>query len=357
MSRISISGLSKFYGTTAAVEKFELEVEQGELVVFLGPSGCGKTTTLRMIAGFIEPSEGGIRLGQRDITRVPAFDRNIGVVFQNYALFPHLTVFENVAFGLRRRKVASDVIERKVAEGLALVEMSHLAKRMPRELSGGQQQRVAIARAIVISPDILLLDEPLSNLDAKLRLSIRQEIRRLQKSLGITTVLVTHDQEEAMSIADRMVVMSNGKIQQVGTPEEIYSKPANPFVADFIGQANFIKGSVTADGFLVDAAHLLAVNSPPPGTDMVVIRPEQISISREKGTAENTLEATVENKTYFGSAVLLECRVSPEMILSVHVSSTGEMSTLRQGDKAFVTLSRNSLLPMNSTAGALANAH
>src|SRR6266567_115801 len=321
MSRIAIHSLSKYYGTSALVDGFELEIDQGELVVFLGPSGCGKTTTLRMIAGFIAPSSGRILVGKRDITAVPAYDRNIGVVFQNYALFPHLSVFENVAFGLRRRKRPETEIRQKVEKALDMVAMGHLASRMPRELSGGQQQRVAIARAVVIEPDVLLLDEPLSNLDAKLRLSIRQEIRRLQKSLGITTILVTHDQEEAMSIADRLVVMKDGKIQQIGPPQQVYAEPANTFVADFIGGANFLTGRVidnkfqTANGLTLAAGHL------PPDCRSVVIRPERIKITAERGSLDNAITARIANETFLGSGRIFDVRLSSGDTLSVYVGA------------------------------------
>ncbi|WP_436165400.1 ABC transporter ATP-binding protein [Bosea sp. LjRoot9] len=357
MTKISISGLAKRYGATVAVEDFNLDVEEGELVVFLGPSGCGKTTTLRMIAGFIDPSEGSIRLGSREITGVPAYDRNIGVVFQNYALFPHLSVSENVAFGLRRRKVVEATIASKVAEALELVRMGHLAARMPRELSGGQQQRVAIARAIVISPDILLLDEPLSNLDAKLRLSIRQEIRRLQKTLGITTVLVTHDQEEAMSIADRLVVMSQGRVQQIGTPADIYARPLNPFVADFIGQANFIAGSMHEGAFVTAGGASLAVENASADCDLLVIRPEQVEISRERDIgAENEVDAIVESKTYLGAGILAECRVAEDVVITVHLGSSDPLASITEGDHVHLRLPKPSLMAMRRDENAAAAA-
>src|SRR5438046_476372 len=220
MARLQLTGLTKTYGDFAAVSDVNLDLGQGELVVLLGQSGCGKTTTLRMIAGFIAPTAGEIRLGGSDITRQPPWKRNTGLVFQSYALFPHLSVADNVAFGLRMRKLAQPRIAAKLAEVLRLVRLEKLADRLPRELSGGQQQRVALARALVIEPDILLLDEPLSNLDAKLRHEVRVEIRELQKELGLTTVMVTHDQEEALTMADRLVVMDNGQVEQVCSEHE-----------------------------------------------------------------------------------------------------------------------------------------
>src|SRR5215831_18973409 len=248
MARLQLSGLSKTYGDFHAVAGIDLDIAQGELVVLLGPSGCGKTTTLRMIAGFIAPTAGVIRLGGEEITRRPPWKRDTGLVFQSYALFPHLTAAENIAFGLRMRQLPEAKVAPKLADVLRLVRLEGLAGRLPRELSGGQQQRVALARALVIEPLVLLLDEPLSNLDAKLRAEVRVEIRDLQRKLGLTTVMVTHDQEEALTMADRLVVMSHGKVQQIGTQRELYEHPANPFVAGFVGRTNFLPGHVEAPG-------------------------------------------------------------------------------------------------------------
>jgi len=343
MSRISLTGLRKAYGSTLVLEDLDLEIEHGELLVLLGPSGCGKTTTLRMIAGFIDPTAGRIVVGDRDLTHVPSYDRNIGVVFQNYALFPHLTVFENVAFGLRRRKVAENAVRAKVEAALGMVQMGQLAARMPRELSGGQQQRVAIARATVISPDVLLLDEPLSNLDAKLRLSIRQEIRRLQRALGITTIFVTHDQEEAMSIADRIVVMQSGRVQQVGAPDQVYAAPANRFVAEFIGGANFIEGVVAADGLFRSLSGLeLATGLIDAACRSVVIRPEAASLSRgETPSGDNVFPAEVRVRTYLGAGALFDVRLQSGDTMSVFVGSGGapdEMEALRTVREVFVRI-------------------
>src|ERR1700681_1632855 len=231
VATVTLDHVSKRFGEFLAVDDFSLEVAEGELLVLLGPSGCGKTTTLRMIAGFTDASAGSVRIRERDVTHEPPYRRNIGVVFQNYALFPHLTVFENVAFGLRGRKASEAEIARRVERSLALVKLDLLAQRLPRQLSGGQQQRVAIARALVIEPDVLLLDEPLSNLDAKLRRDVRQELRRLQRLSGITTIMVTHDQDEAMSIGDRLVVMNHGRVQQIGSPHTLYPHPVHRVVA------------------------------------------------------------------------------------------------------------------------------
>src|SRR2546426_1391061 len=257
MARLQLTGLTKTYGDFHAVAGVDLDIRQGELVVLLGPSGCGKTTTLRMIAGFIAPTAGEIRLGGNDITRQPPWRRNTGLVFQSYALFPHLSVADNVAFGLRMRKLPQPKIATKLTEVLRLVRLEGLANRLPRELSGGQQQRVALARALVIEPDILLLDEPLSNLDAKLRHEVRVEIRELQKELGLTTVMVTHDQEEALTMADRLVVMSNGQVRQIGSQQDLYERPAEKFVADFVGRSTFIDGRMDGPGRFVSAGGLV----------------------------------------------------------------------------------------------------
>lgn len=307
MATIEISGLTKSYGTFRAVDAVDLQVNEGEFVIILGPSGCGKTTTLRMLAGFIEPDEGRVVLGDREITREPPHRRNIGLVFQNYALFPHLSIFENVAFGLRRRKVEQAEIATRVADALSLVDLSHLADRLPKQLSGGQQQRVAIARAIAIRPDILLLDEPLSNLDAKLRLQVREDLRMLQKRLDITTIMVTHDQEEAMSVGDRLVLMQSGRIEQVGTPEDLYNRPANRFVADFIGRTNFLRGQVGEDfTFLTEGGLEMIGSHPKKEATEVMVRPEAIRISAMSDPAgSNQMVAQIDSHVFLGGVVEL----------------------------------------------------
>jgi ABC-type Fe3+/spermidine/putrescine transport system ATPase subunit len=235
MSFLELNNIEIEYDKGAPILKdFDLAAEKGEFLSLLGPSGCGKTTTLRTIAGFIEPFKGRVRIGDKDYTRTPPHKRNIGLVFQSYALFPHLSVFENVAFGLRMRHAKRDMIKSQVAKALAMVDLAGLESRLPSQLSGGQRQRVALARAVVIEPDLLLLDEPLSNLDAKLRVGMRAELHRLQRQLGITAIYVTHDQIEALSLSDRIVVMNKGRIEQIGKPEEIYYRPATPFVARFM---------------------------------------------------------------------------------------------------------------------------
>jgi len=279
--------------TVTAVDNLSLTIQNGEFVTLLGPSGCGKTTTLRMIAGFEPVNSGQIYLGGHQIDDVPAFNRNMPMVFQSYALFPHLSIFENIAYGLRARKVDNKVVKNDVDMALQLVNLVGLEGRYPGELSGGQQQRVALARALVLKPKIILFDEPLSNLDAKLRIQTRLEIKRVQQMLGITAVYVTHDQEEALSMSDRIVVMNKGKIVQVGTPEDIYNRPKNVFVADFIGNANFIDVEV------------LEVKS-----ETIVINLQNQKLELNKAIAYQDIQA--------GQDVYLS--IKPE---AVHVSQTG----------------------------------
>ncbi len=287
---IAIQNLAKHYGQTRAVDDVSLTIERGELFFILGPSGCGKTTLLRMIAGFIEPTAGAIRFGDRDVTRLAPNKRNTGMVFQSYALWPHMTVSQNVGFGLNVRKVAKREKEARIREALATVQMEHLAERRPGELSGGQQQRVALARAVVIRPDVLLLDEPLSNLDAKLRLELRHEIKRVCSESGLTTVYVTHDQKEALSMADRVAVMRDGKVEQIGPPRELYDRPVSRFVAEFLGETNFIDATVrgrdngalvldSAIGTLHSTANI-AEQPPSEGAEVTCsIRPEALRVA------------------------------------------------------------------------------
>src|SRR2546423_1346552 len=248
MTFLELTGIQKQFAGTTAVEDFNLAADRGEFVSFLGPSGCGKTTTLRMIAGFEYPTAGRIRIGDADVTDQPPNRRNVGMVFQSYALFPNMTVAGNIGFGLKVRKRPKAAIAKRVDELLAMIHLEGRGTRYPYQLSGGQQQRVALARALAIEPQVLLLDEPLSALDAKIRVALRKEIRSIQRQLGITTVYVTHDQEEAMSLSDRVVVMSQGRIEQIGPPPEIYNFPATPFVASFVGTLNLLPATI------VDAA-------------------------------------------------------------------------------------------------------
>ncbi len=278
MSYLELSSLQKRYRDSVAVDDVSLSVEQGEAVALLGPSGCGKTTTLRMLAGLVDPDRGAIRLDGAEITRLPAHRRNMGYVFQSYALFPHLSVARNVGFGLEERGVAKAEITRQVTEALALVRLAGLDGRRPRELSGGQQQRVALARALVIRPAVLLLDESLSNLDAKLRDTMRHEIRSIQRSLGITTLFVTHDQVEALTMCDRIAVMNRGRIAQIGSPEDIYERPATRFVAEFVGRANALPATRDAEGRAVLWGQALPVKAPASGEFDLFVRPQRMRI-------------------------------------------------------------------------------
>jgi spermidine/putrescine ABC transporter ATP-binding subunit len=305
-------------GEIVAVRDVDLDVRPGELLTLLGPSGCGKTTTLRMIAGFQAPSSGRILIAERDVTHVPANQRDIGFVFQNYALFPHLTIFGNVAYGLQVRNNSAGEIERAVAEALELVGLAGFGERLPNELSGGQQQRVALARAIVIRPRVLLFDEPLSNLDAKLRVSMRGEIRHLQQALKITTVYVTHDQEEAMAISDRIAVMEAGRIVQLDSAEALYRRPATAFVAGFIGRANLLHAtveSVSPDQTTLDIGGqkiaIRAQGAPAPGDPVsVVVRPEAIAIV----SSQTGLTGVVQSRTYLGDKIEYEVTFGGQLL-------------------------------------------
>ncbi|MEZ5651625.1 MAG: ABC transporter ATP-binding protein [Burkholderiaceae bacterium] len=314
MATLEIHDLSKRYGDTIAVDRASLAVESGEFVSLLGPSGCGKTTILRMIAGLVEPDSGRIVIGGADRTWAPPEKRDIGLVFQSYALFPHMSVFENVAFGLRQRRVAHDEIDRRVAEALELVRLSGLQARMPRELSGGQQQRVALARAIAPRPTLLLLDEPLSNLDAKLRDTMRIELRLLQQQLRISTVFVTHDQEEALTMSDRICVLNGGRIEQVGTPREVYDHPDTPFVASFFGRSTVVDGVVSGAGEAptveVPGIGLLKVHALPEGGKVgdavrLTLRRESMALSfTEPARTDNCFAGTLELSSFAGNSLV-----------------------------------------------------
>src|SRR5436853_3705794 len=312
MARLELNGITKRYGDFKAVDDLSLEVVDGEFLVLLGPSGCGKTTTLRVIAGFVEPTAGRVRLGERDITALPPWKRNAGLVFQSYALFPHITVAENVAFGLEMRKVPKAEIAPRIAEALRLVRLEHLSDRLPRQLSGGQQQRVALARALVFHPDVLLLDEPLSNLDAKLRQDVHVEVRELQRKLGLTTVMVTHDQEEALTVADRLVVMSEGRIRQIGSQQDLYERPSEKFVADFVGRSTFIDGRMDGPGRFVSAGGLaVACDAAGTGDASLALRPERLAlVNGATPVPDNSFPGTVEFISYLGSQVDLHVRLS-----------------------------------------------
>ena len=284
MSRLTLDRLSKQYHGIVAVNEVSLDIDDGELVVLLGPSGCGKTTTLRMVAGFVPASSGDVRLDGQSILAQPPYQREMGLVFQSYALFPHLSVARNVAFGLEMRRMGRAATAERVAEMLRLTRLENLADRLPRQLSGGQQQRVALARALAIHPRLLLLDEPLSNLDAALRAEVAREIKLLQHQLGLTTIMVTHDQDEAMAMADRLVVMKDGAVQQTGTQEDLYERPATPFVAGFIGSANMVSGTLEGNAVHAGGAVLpLAGHYPGAGPCTLALRPERLQLGAGRG--------------------------------------------------------------------------
>jgi iron(III) transport system ATP-binding protein len=310
--RIAVHDLTKRFGPLEVVSRAGFSIGEGELFTLLGPSGCGKTTLLRLIAGFYAPDEGEIRFDDRRVNDVPPHERGIGMVFQNYALWPHMTVHQNVAYGLKLRRVGGAEIEQRVKGALDKVQLAGLGDRYPGQLSGGQQQRVALARALVLNPKILLLDEPLSNLDAKIRIQVRAEIRKLQKELGITTVYVTHDQEEALTLSDRIAVLNQGKLFQVGAPRELYERPANRFVADFIGINNLVDGTVravdAAGGRLTVDSALGALGALPnaqlrAGDKCVIcVRPENVAIGEVAGE-RNAVRGTIAFAAYLGNTL------------------------------------------------------
>ncbi len=337
---LSLTGIAKRYGDTVAVAGLDLDVKEGEFVTLLGPSGCGKTTTLGLIAGFFSPTKGEVRIKGRSVTDLPPFRRDIGVVFQDYALFPHMTTAENVAFGLRMRKAAKTEVARRVADALDLVKLGGLGARRPNELSGGQRQRVALARALVIRPAILLLDEPLSNLDLKLREEMRLEIAELQRRLAITTVFVTHDQGEALVMSDRIAVMNAGRIEQVGRPADIYERPASRFVAEFIGRMNLFPGRVAADGTgcRVHTAHGLALALPvAPGVTAgtavhIAARPERARLSHAPPPAGWFAErGTIAQILYLGPSREIRLRLESGARATVEAVNDGDLVDFAPG--------------------------
>jgi putative spermidine/putrescine transport system ATP-binding protein len=310
---LALHRLSKQFGMQTAVDAVDLAVNPGELIVLLGPSGCGKTTTLRMIAGFVPPSAGDIRVDGNSIVALPAHRREMGIVFQSYALFPHLTVARNVAFGLEMRRMPASALAARVAEMLRLVKLEPFAERLPRQLSGGQQQRVALARALAIHPRVLLLDEPLSNLDAALRQEMAREIRILQQRGGITTIMVTHDQTEAMAMADRLVIMHEGRVQQIGTPEQVHSQPANPFVARFIGGSNIVDGTLMHGELMAGEARItLAGRYDAGGAVTLAVRPDSVRLA---SPGSGCIDGVVELCTWLGSVVEHAVRITPEIVV------------------------------------------
>jgi putative spermidine/putrescine transport system ATP-binding protein len=350
MTHLELTHIHKSFGSSVAVEDFNLTVTQGEFVSFLGPSGCGKTTTLRMVAGFELPTSGTVTLNGEDLTNVPPNKRNVGMVFQSYALFPNMTVAQNVGYGLKIAGKPRQEIEARVREMLALIQMEKFSARFPYQLSGGQQQRVALARALAIRPEVLLLDEPLSALDAKIRLDLRQEIRRIQQQLGITTIYVTHDQEEALSLSDRIVVMSQGHIEQIGTPFQIYNFPETNFVAGFVGTLN------TAEAEVLDPAKgLIAMNGVTflsADDDLktrhkgdkvrMSVRPERFNFASEQ-KKDNVLDCTIENITFLGSVVRIQVKIGNTKF-NMDTFNNPFLELPKVGDKDRVTCSKEAVL-------------
>ncbi|HBE77573.1 MAG TPA: polyamine ABC transporter ATP-binding protein [Firmicutes bacterium] len=341
MSGILIDGVSHSYGSTSVLEDVALEIKEGELFSLLGPSGCGKSTLLNVIAGFLEPTAGTIHIGEQDVTGIPPYRRKIGMVFQDYALFPHLDVYSNVAYGLTLQKLSRPEIKKRVMEYLTLVHLEDYADRMPAQLSGGQQQRVAIARALAIQPEVLLFDEPLSNLDAKLRKEMQIELINLQRRVGITTVFVTHDQEEALSLSDHLGILQQGRIQQIGTPLEIYRRPTNRFVAEFIGQVNLCNARIAGEQNEVpegciaftsenwstgpDQPLKLVVTASPnlqiQSSILLMLRPERIRVDTDdrKPRSFNQAITVIKNLSYVGNSlrIVVSMNGGGELLLQV----------------------------------------
>ena len=340
-NEVIIRDAIKRYGDFTALNGVSLDIKEGEFFTLLGPSGCGKTTLLRMIAGFNSIEGGDFFFGEKRINDAPAHKRDIGMVFQNYAIFPHLTVKENVAYGLKARKVGKADIDKRVADALELVQISHLSDRKPSELSGGQQQRVALARAFVIEPSVLLMDEPLSNLDAKLRVQMRTVIKKLQKRLGITTIYVTHDQEEALAISDRIAVMKDGVIMQIGTPRDIYAKPENPFVAGFIGVSNFLSCQVSgpAENAVVSIKGELEVNLPLrekyEGAAKLSARPEQLFFS------QSGMPGKVMFSTFLGDFIEYEVELADGQNITVNEYTKDTTGIHENGEQVYISFDPN----------------
>jgi putative spermidine/putrescine transport system ATP-binding protein len=346
---ISLEGATKIYdGSVRAVDSVDMKIEEGEFFALLGPSGCGKTTTLRMIAGFESCTAGMIRVGGRDVTQVPAHRRDMGMVFQNYALFPHRTVRENVGFGLRMRGMDKAAIARKVDQALELVSLSAMGERRPAQLSGGQQQRVALARAIVIEPRVLLCDEPLGALDKKLRQQMQFELKELQKTLGLTTVFVTHDQEEAMAMADRIAIMNNGRVEQIGSPSEIYNRPKTRFAADFIGDTNLITGRIIIEGesrLLLDR-HGATIPAPADGEGDVhcALRPEKVGLVANDDDPSIVTFGFVESANFLGDAILYRIDVGDGRHMLAKTTNTANGNTFTRGGRVGLTWAPDDLV-------------
>jgi len=327
MTFLQLQCLTKKYGAFVAVDEFSLSVEKGEFICLLGPSGCGKTTMLQMVAGFVQPTSGRVRLDGTDITDIRSNRRGLGIVFQSYALFPHMTVSQNVAFGLEMRKVVASERSKRVAEALDLMHLGKFIDRYPRELSGGQRQRVALARALVIRPPVLLLDEPMGALDAKLREEMQIELRMLQRSLGITTIMVTHDQAEAMTLADRVVLMNGGRIEQMGKPYEMYEQPNGRFASTFLGRANVLNGSVGESGFQIQDLMLPTAQGAMCGKADYIVRPEKIEFVEQNALVRGCVTARV----FLGNHWLFQVE-TPQGTMQVACANT-ELPKIGEGDE------------------------
>ncbi|WP_257347362.1 ABC transporter ATP-binding protein [Pseudalkalibacillus decolorationis] len=350
MAYLQLKGVVKKFNQVDVVKRLSLDIKKGELISFLGPSGCGKTTTLNMIAGFLDVDGGAIEVEGKPVHLLPPHKRNMGMVFQNYALFPHMTVFENASYGLKLRKVTKSEIHQRVQEALEMVNLEGYEKRYPKELSGGQQQRVALARALVIRPLVLLLDEPLSNLDAKLRQKMREEIVEIQKRVGITTIFVTHDQEEALAISDRIAVMNKGKIEQIDTPENIYNNPQSAFVSQFIGEVNQLEGTVLETNghasnirVLGSSFSLPEVNIGKGSNITLFIRPERIRISKTIREDQICYESTLERKMFLGSKTRYILKVENARLIADIGNSELDPATLKEGSTVYATWYSNDL--------------
>jgi putative spermidine/putrescine transport system ATP-binding protein len=356
MAFLEIENLRKSFGTNQVVENFNLAVARGEFVSFLGPSGCGKTTTLRMVAGFETPTSGSIKIDGQEVTHLRPNQRKVGMVFQSYALFPNMTVAQNVAFGLKVANRPQAEIATRVDEMLNLIKLPKLGGRYPFQLSGGQQQRVALARALAIKPQVLLLDEPLSALDAKIRVSLREEIRAVQRQLGITTIYVTHDQEEALSMSDRIVVMNEGRVEQIGAPFEIYNQPRTRFVASFVGTLNVLRGKVIdpAGGRIeIDGQEVVASRGIPDGRAgelrSVALRPEAASLEA-RGNGANRLQGAIEEVSFLGSVVRIRVRFKDNAI-SLDTFNNPNATPPARGAQVTVSFGREDLLVLEGAEG------
>jgi putative spermidine/putrescine transport system ATP-binding protein len=348
---VRMEGLSRHYGPVVALDRLDLTLQPGELVALLGPSGCGKTTTLRLVAGLEDADTGHITVGGKDITRVSAAKRDMGMVFQAYSLFPHMTVRQNVAFGLRLRKVSAAQRDKRAIEMLDLVGLSTQADRYPNQISGGQQQRVALARALAIEPQVLLLDEPLSALDAKVRAQLRDQIRRIQLEVGITTLFVTHDQEEALAIADRVGVMRDGRLEQLAPPTEVYSRPATPFVAEFVGLSNRLPGEVRGGEVTVRGRTLpLVERDVPDGQVVALVRPEAVTLASHASAESGPLVGTVIAVTFLGATSRVTVDLGDTTILAQ--LQTSDATALPAGSRVALTIRPDPVLVSASSEPA-----